>query len=81
MVVIEVFPEQRGWSVRLKDEPPTAHFASRDQAERRARWIAVRHMVRDVDAEVRLLDRSGETTARWVAEGPVEAVAAKRRAA
>lgn len=81
MVVIEVFPEQRGWAVRLKDEAPMAHFASRDQAERRARWIAVRHMVRDVNAEVRVLGATGETTGRWVAEGAVPASPAERRAA
>ena len=33
MCVIEVFPGQEGWNVRIEKEPPLACFPTRDQAE------------------------------------------------
>ncbi|WP_454714889.1 DUF2188 domain-containing protein [Caulobacter segnis] len=81
MIVIEVFPERHGWGVRLEGDAILARFQSRDQAERRARWLAVRETVRDGDAEVRLLDGNGAIVGRWIDEGYLETKHIEQRAA
>ena len=65
---IEVFQNHRGWSVRLKGETPLATFPTFDQAERRARWMAVRHTVRGADAQIRIIDLHGRELGRWIDE-------------
>lgn len=81
MIVIEVFPERQDWGVRLEGDAMLARFQSRDQAERRARWLAVRQTVRDGDAEVRLLDANGAIVGRWIDERYLETRRIEQRAA
>lgn len=68
MWVIEVFADHAGWSVRLEGEASLATFPTFEQAERRARWMAVRHTVAGADAQIRIIDAEGRETGRWADE-------------
>lgn len=81
MGVIELSPEENQWVIRFQDERPMAAFPTFDQAERRARWVAVRQAVRGLGVEIRILDAQGVVVGRWIDEGYVPALAPVRRAA
>jgi len=78
---IEVFEDGAKWSLRLAGEPSLASFATFDQAENRARWMATRQTVRGADAQVRLLDAHGREIGRWVDECFIAPAQPNRRAA
>lgn len=78
---IEVFANHAGWSVRLNGGASLAAFPTFEQAERRARWMAVRHTVAGADAQIRVLDIDGLELGRWVDEHFVASADPVRRAA
>lgn len=79
--ILEVFPSVQGWGVRDAGAPPIAMFPGLDQAERRARWIAVRQAVRGQDVEIQIFDAEGQVIGRWIDERYLASPAALRRAA
>ena len=67
-VVYRVYPHDGAWWLSLDEEVAPLRFASFVQAERRARFLAIRQAVRDQDVEIHVLDAVGALLGRWSGE-------------
>lgn len=67
-VVYRVYPHAGAWWLSLDEDVAPVGFASLEQAERRARFLAVRQAVRDQGVEIQVLDVVGALVGRWTGE-------------
>ena len=66
--VFEVRPEGRSWRVASPSLADAIRLETFAQAERRARWLAIRQEVRGYPAVIRMLDTSGDLLGLWRGE-------------
>jgi hypothetical protein len=77
--VFEVRPEGRSWRVTSPSLANVVHLETFAQAERRARWLAVRQEVRGYPTVIRILDASGDLVGLWRGERYMAAQAREAR--
>jgi hypothetical protein len=66
--VFEVQPEASGWRLTSLSLASAILFQTYAQAERRARWLAVRQAVRGYPTVIKMLAKSGDLVGEWRGE-------------
>jgi hypothetical protein len=66
--VFEIRPDGRAWILAPQGEAGTLRFATFDQAERRARFLAVRQDVRGLPTRIEIMDACGGLVGAWQGE-------------
>lgn len=66
--VFEIRPEGRAWTLAPLGEVAKLRFATFDQAERRARFLAVRQDVRGLPTRIEIVDAAGAQVGVWRGE-------------
>ena len=66
--LFEIRPVGPGWRLSSPSLPRDLVFETLDQAERRARWLAVRQEVRGFAALIRIMSVTGELVGTWRGE-------------
>ncbi|CAN5489988.1 hypothetical protein BH10PSE3_BH10PSE3_04380 [soil metagenome] len=66
--VFEIRPQGRAWTLAPRGEAAAPSFATFEQAERRARFLAVRQDVRGLPTRIEILDAGGALVGIWQGE-------------
>lgn len=66
--VFEIRPDGQAWTLAPQGEPATLRFATFDQAERRARFLAIRQDVRGLPTRIEIMDACGDLVGAWQGE-------------
>lgn len=66
--LFEIQLEGRAWRLSSASLDSHLNFDTYAQAEQRARWLAVRHEVKGLAAEIRILDACGVVIGSWRGE-------------
>lgn len=68
MCVFEITPRPGAWRLTSQGETEGLEFATFLEAERGARWLAIRQDVRGIPTEIHILDRQGALVGTWRGE-------------